>query len=269
MRRRGLEMRAGPQAECLCYRGRGYSGGHRRCYAFEDEGSLSMSARKAVQRGWWRLATTWAGTVCVGAVSCLLLTAVSHGRPWADARTAAEGAAQAGSHFAIADFDGDSRPDLATVQVGLGGAADKRYLIDFELSAGVRQSIGVTAPAGGLEIASRDVNGDLSLDLVVTTAWLSQPVAVLLNDGHGNFTYREAAAFSSITWRYDTSWSASGAEIRDVSALASAATALDSARRTGAAAPRTALTFSSRPRARSESPKFRVSGRAPPASVLS
>src|SRR5215475_6550435 len=173
-----------------------------------------MSAPGSVRRGWWKLAAVWAAGTC-----CLLLTAVSHGRPRADARSAAEGMARAGSHFAIADFDGDSRPDMATVQAGLGGAADKRYRIDFELSAGVRQSIGLTAPAGGLEIASRDVNGDRNLDLVVTTAWLSQPVAVLLNDGHGNFTYREAASFPSLNWRYDSHWSANGVEVRDASLL--------------------------------------------------
>ena len=65
------------------------------------------------------------------------------------------------------------------------------------MSAGARQTIGVNAPVGGLEIASRDVNGDNIIDLVVSTAWLKSPVAVLVNDGHGNFTIRDPAAFSS------------------------------------------------------------------------
>jgi hypothetical protein len=47
-----------------------------------------------------------------------------------------------------------------------------------------------------LEIASREVNGDNIIDLVVSTAWLKSPVAVLVNDGHGNFTIRDPAAFS-------------------------------------------------------------------------
>jgi hypothetical protein len=108
----------------------------------------------------------------------------------------AHGAAAA-THFAIADFDGDSRPDLATVETGLVGVSHARYWIGFRLSAGARQMIGVNAPVGGLEIASRDVNGDNIVDLVVSTAWLKSPVVVLVNDGHGNFTIREPSAFSS------------------------------------------------------------------------
>ena len=60
--------------------------------------------------------------------------------------------------------------------------------------------IGVNAPLGGLNITSRDVDGDQSLDLIVTTAWLNQPVAVLLNDGHGNFTLTDPSAFPAIVW---------------------------------------------------------------------
>lgn len=108
----------------------------------------------------------------------------------------AHGAATA-THFAIADFDGDNRPDLATVETGLIGASHARYWIGFRMSAGARQTIGVNAPVGGLEIDSRDVNGDNIIDLVVSTAWLKSPVAVLVNDGHGNFTVRDPAAFSS------------------------------------------------------------------------
>lgn len=101
------------------------------------------------------------------------------------------------SHFAIGDFDGDNRPDMATVETGLIGASHARYWIGFRMSAGARQMIGVNGPVGGLEIVSRDVNGDNIDDLVVSAAWLKSPVAVLVNDGHGNFTVHDPAAFSA------------------------------------------------------------------------
>jgi hypothetical protein len=104
------------------------------------------------------------------------------------------------SRFAIADFDGDSRPDLATVEIGQIGPSRARYWIGFQLSSGPQQMIGVNAPVGGLNITSRDVDGDQSLDLIVTTAWFNQPVAVLLNDGHGNFTLTNPSAFPAIVW---------------------------------------------------------------------
>lgn len=112
--------------------------------------------------------------------------------------TATEIATHTDAPFAIADFDGDAQLDIATVQVGQIGASDTRYWIHFRLSSGVRQLIPVTAPLGGLHIASRDVNGDSFVDLVVTTAWHELPVTVLLNDGRGNFTPRDPHSFPAV-----------------------------------------------------------------------
>src|SRR5579863_5000175 len=65
------------------------------------------------------------------------------------------------SFFAIADFDGDQKPDLATVEIQNGmSASTTQYSIRFRLSVGTAQSFGVSAPAGGLQIVARDVNGD-------------------------------------------------------------------------------------------------------------
>lgn len=107
-------------------------------------------------------------------------------------------AAQTDSPFALADFDGDKQLDIATVQVGQVGASQTRYWIHFRLSSGMKQLIPVTAPIGGLRIASQDVNGDSFVDLVVTTALHQLPVAVLLNDGRGNFTLRDSRTFPTI-----------------------------------------------------------------------
>jgi hypothetical protein len=109
--------------------------------------------------------------------------------------------------FTIEDFDGDSRPDIATVLEGPRGAVINHYRITFRLSSGSSQNIDLAAPVGGLDLSPRDVNGDDFLDVVVTTAGTNWPVAVLVNDGAGNFTASDPSAFpgafrkSSHFWR--------------------------------------------------------------------
>jgi hypothetical protein len=100
-----------------------------------------------------------------------------------------------GLQFAVADFDGDHRPDLVGVQSGQSGVSRTNYWIQLQLSASGRQTILLVAPAGGLEIAARDVNGDQIPDLILTTTWLRQPVAIFINDGHGAFTRAAPGAF--------------------------------------------------------------------------
>lgn len=95
--------------------------------------------------------------------------------------------------FAIADFDGDNRPDMASVEFGWSGS--RNYAINFSLTSGLRQSINIEAPDGGLRLRTSDVNGDNFPDVVVTTFWTGWPVAVLLNDGRGNFTPSQPSAF--------------------------------------------------------------------------
>ena len=121
------------------------------------------------------------------------------------------------AYFAIADFDGDNRPDLVTVHTGQGNSSSTRYWIGFQLSSGLGQTIGVSAPSGGLQIVSRDVNGDSFLDVVVTTAWTNRPVAVLLNDGHGMFTRLAPSAVSTAVWSVEREWNALAVAMKDSS----------------------------------------------------
>ena len=111
-----------------------------------------------------------------------------------------------GQPFAIADLDGDVRPDLATVQAGSNTSGTMDYWIQLRLTTADSQSIRLVAPAGGLWIEARDVNGDHAVDLVFSTAWLRQPVAILLNDGHGSFSRVEPAAFPEAFGECKTNW---------------------------------------------------------------
>jgi len=111
-----------------------------------------------------------------------------------------------GPQFAIADFDGDLRPDFASIQAGANIAGSSNYWIQLQLTSAGRQSIQLVAPAGGLLIEARDVNGDHAIDLVLATAWSSQPVAIFLNDGHGSFSRAELSAFPGAFSTSKTNW---------------------------------------------------------------
>jgi hypothetical protein len=174
------------------------------------------------------------------------------------------------SHFAIADFDGDRKPDLATVQTeGADSSAHMRYSIRFELTAGLPQTIGVTASAGGLQIVARDVNGDEMLDLLVSTEWLHQPVAILLNDGHGKFTLCDSAAAREFLCVFEESWNLPSIEFKDAAAVLSRSFAKDAALTAGVSAQQQSrgrpVSATSRRVVSSET--FSSQGRAPPSFV--
>jgi hypothetical protein len=111
-----------------------------------------------------------------------------------------------GPQFAIADFDGDVRPDLASIQSGVNNSGTTNYWIELQLSTVGQQAIQLFAPAGGLRIEARDVNGDHSVDLVLATAWFRRPVAILLNDGHGVFSHVEPTTFPEAFSESTTNW---------------------------------------------------------------
>lgn len=130
---------------------------------------------------------------------CIGVFAMTLGGTAAEAAQGTSGGASGFSpRFAIADFDGDQKPDLATVQVERDAVIGTRYSIRLQLSAVGESAIGITGPQGGLRILPRYVDGDDAMDLVVTAAMDSHFVAVLLNDGHGKFTLAKPGAFPSV-----------------------------------------------------------------------
>src|SRR5579863_4287515 len=120
-----------------------------------------------------------------------------------------------GQPFAVADFDSDLHPDVASVQVGRSDSSHTDYWIQLQLTTAGHQSIKVVASIGGLQIAARDVNGDHAVDLILTTALLRQPVAILLNDGHGNFTWAAPAAFPGAFAESETNWASGSRQVTD------------------------------------------------------
>jgi hypothetical protein len=173
--------------------------------------------------------------------------------------------------FAIADFDGDQKADLATVQVGTGSSRQSRYWIRFELTSGNRQMFGVTGPVGGLQISPRDVNGDHALDLVVSTVWLNQTIAILLNDGHGNFTLADPGAFPEVLSSPQAKCSSKTAQTHENAAIPSSRSSANLCAvraQTYGAEDSPELMPLSTLRFRTRQPEIGFAGRAPPLAVL-
>jgi hypothetical protein len=94
-----------------------------------------------------------------------------------------------GTTFAVADFDGDPRLDLATIEVVQNNSSTTNYRVLVQLSLYDQVSTQVAAPRGGFVIRAVNVNtGNHFIDLVVSAALSGQPVAILINDGSGSFS---------------------------------------------------------------------------------
>jgi hypothetical protein len=93
--------------------------------------------------------------------------------------------------LAMADFTGDSHPDLVTVKLDRLDSFSAHYLIEIQLTEGSHQSLRLTGPPGGLFVIPKDVTGDGTLDLVVRVVGSQVPIAVFLNNGCGHFARGE------------------------------------------------------------------------------
>jgi hypothetical protein len=108
--------------------------------------------------------------------------------------------------WAVADFDGDSRPDMAITKMEAQGDGYV-YWLEFDLST--RRSSGsaqqhpsfpaIASSMFGLHLTPRDVDGDHDLDIVVTMGFARQPVAVWINDGQGGFKEGDLAAYPALS----------------------------------------------------------------------
>jgi hypothetical protein len=161
----------------------------------------SSHIRRTYHRATARSLALWACWVALLTIGLVAVSPSIARAAQAPVSGPATGAPAPALPFAIADFDGDRRPDLASIQSGesthSGPASDCSYWIQLRLSTSGRRLIRLVAPAGGLLIEARDVNGDHAVDLVLATAWFRRPVAIFLNDGHGTFSRVELANFPS------------------------------------------------------------------------
>jgi hypothetical protein len=108
--------------------------------------------------------------------------------------------------WAVADFDGDSRPDMAITKMDAQGGGYV-YWLELDLSTSHAGESAAPVPAFpsvassmfGLHLTPRDVDGDQDLDIVVTMGFTRQPVAVWINDGQGGFEEGDLAAYPALS----------------------------------------------------------------------
>lgn len=110
----------------------------------------------------------------------------------------------------VGDFDGDRHADFAVAQPQGMINGTYRYRVEVLLSAQPATAFEIDwgAPSG-LHISTRDVDGDLDLDLVITSEFGRQPVGVWINDGNGRFTPSQVQKYPASIWEetdrtYDT-----------------------------------------------------------------
>ena len=175
----------------------------------------------------WRARTATKAALLFCGVSLLLCCASLS--LTATAATAAQESShattRARSNFAIADFDSDRRPDLATAEIERSDSRFAHYLIHLQFGAGPGQSIrygefiGVTGAFGLPQISAVDVNGDHAMDLVVTAVGQPQPIAILLNDGRGKFSLADPRDFPAAVLDSPWRWGAASEQFQDVAVL--------------------------------------------------
>jgi hypothetical protein len=128
-------------------------------------------------------------------------------------------ASRAAVRNTIDDFDGDYHPDQIAVQTGANEFSGTQYWIEVRLSTAGRQLIPVFSVPGGIQVVARDVNGNGYLDLVLTASSLRRPVAILLNDGHGQFTRVNPGEFPRAFQDSESRWESRGHFLDDYAGL--------------------------------------------------
>jgi hypothetical protein len=142
--------------------------------------------------------------IMVATCACLLVAtaAVAQQSALADSRRPSDRTVSFSgvpSSQAVADFDSDGAPDIASADRHLGSHGSAQ--IDVQLSQGSSTSFPLLATEAGVALELLDVDADRDVDIVVTPVISRTILRVLLNDGRGRFSAGTEAVIASAVVR--------------------------------------------------------------------
>jgi hypothetical protein len=105
------------------------------------------------------------------------------------------------SGWALSDFDGDSKIDLATTGPGRGDGRGYSHEVRLNLSASRETSFTFRSRSARIQLSAWDVDGDNDRDIVILESSTLEPIGVWLNDGFGNFAEGDLADFKDALQR--------------------------------------------------------------------
>ena len=97
--------------------------------------------------------------------------------------------------WALSDFDGDSKVDLATTGLGRGDGRGYAHEVRIDLSAFPETSFTFRSHSASVQLSAWDIDGDHDRDILILESSTLEPVGIWLNDGAGHFREGDLADF--------------------------------------------------------------------------
>jgi len=107
------------------------------------------------------------------------------------------------SAWALADFNGDLRPDLATASPVHHDALGYLQEVRIDLGQSAHTSFTFWSRAARVQFGAWDIDGDDDRDIIVVELLSKRPIGVWLNDGTGSFEPGDLTKFQKL-WTSDS-----------------------------------------------------------------
>lgn len=92
-----------------------------------------------------------------------------------------------GPRFAIADFDGDNKPDGALLLEPAPFLGSGSFQLELHFTGHNNSNINFQSPEPDVIVAAMDIDHDGDIDIVIQQSVTHKGLQVWINDGHGNF----------------------------------------------------------------------------------